>query len=56
LADPEKKHPFDDLGFEVGSVLLGHEACGEGLAVDDILVGLSEYVARLRRVGKGAAA
>ena len=31
LADPEKKHPFDDLGFEVGSVLLGHEALGEVL-------------------------
>ena len=31
LADPKKKHPFDDLGFDVGSVLLGHETCGEVL-------------------------
>jgi hypothetical protein len=29
LPNPEKKHPFDDLSLDVGTVLFGHQALGQ---------------------------
>ncbi len=29
LTYPKEKHPFDDLGLDIRTVLLGHEALGE---------------------------
>ena len=29
LADPKEEHPLDDLRFDIGTILLGHESLGQ---------------------------